>query len=55
MRTVEVPGAGDVGLPELDTFRVRTCFAAPLGRVSVAGSWTEAGKRRLLLVTPRLD
>ncbi len=54
LRSVGVPGGGALDLPELETFRVRTSCHAPLGVLTVAGSWAENGRRRLLLVTPRL-
>ena len=53
-RTVTVTGGGVLDLPEVEVFRVRTTCHAPLGVVTVAGSWAEDGRWRLLLVTPRL-
>ncbi len=45
---------GDVELPVMDVLRLRTGVQTPVGRTVLAGSWSEDGVRRLLLLTPRL-
>ncbi len=45
---------GEVELPELEIFQLRTAIDAPFGRTILVGSWGHEGRRRMLLLTPVL-
>lgn len=45
---------GPIELPSVARFRVQTGVQVPLGRTALAASWSEKGRRRLLLLTPQI-
>lgn len=45
---------GEIELPELEIFQLRTAVDAPFGRTVLVGSWAHGGRRRMLLLTPVL-
>ena len=45
---------GEIQVPELRVVRLRTDLEVPFGATAVVGSAGDAGRRTLLLLTPRL-
>jgi hypothetical protein len=45
---------GGIELPEMDLLRVRTGLVVPLDRPAVAASWAADGRRRILVLVPRI-
>ena len=43
---------GEIEVPELGIFQLRTAVQATFGRTVLVGSWAHEGRRRLLLLTP---